>query len=195
MSSIFPSKTDAFPTTANGDAVSANDWNRLVDALLSIQLTLGTNPEGTPLGGMTVPMTVRERFRYEMAWDSGIVETAGSVLATGVHVPFKHPFPNSSLVVLCTVQNLGIGESALSGTGHPGSIASGDGETDSADQLAGVIAWDIDKGDVATKEAGGFLMKGHKRVGTNWFEPTGAAVYKVAWIAMGMDTLKADAAP
>ena len=191
MSSIFPSKTDVFPTVAAGDAVSANDWNRLVDALLSIQLTLGINPEGTPYSGISVPMTIRDRCRQEFAWDSGIVEATGAVLATGVQVPFTRTMEGiSGPVVLCTIQNLGVGESALSGTYHPGAIASGNGEDDSKDYLAGCLAWNIEG-----SGAGGFLMKGHRLNGADYSGSAGSAVYRVAWIAMSMDTYKADANP
>ena len=71
MASTYPSAADSFfdpsPDTA-GDRVLGEDWNRLLDALLAVEVTLGVNPQGAHA-------SVHARLNKIFSWDSGYFTT------------------------------------------------------------------------------------------------------------------------
>ena len=96
MASTYPSVADTFfaPTAdAAGERVLAEDWNKLLDALLAIEVTLGVVPQGGAA-------SLHARLQSIFSWDVGYVTATANALGDGYSVPFNRTFANTPFVML-----------------------------------------------------------------------------------------------
>jgi len=158
MSSLIPTKKDGWPAVADGERVMAEDWNRLIDALVAIQIALGTDIDGTKT-------SLHERLNTSLEWDAGTFAATGAVLEVGYSLPFSRIFSSQPLVIGC-VQDLGAHTSPLE---------------DAENDLMGVVFYETTDRSCIVR---GYIASdsGSATFGAS----ENANSYTIAWMAIGM---------